>query len=162
MRYEQLQKLQLLMLISNNSLTLIILEIHVNILLQLFIMQEMKNGTLQQPCRRYVMLMIEHQQILLANQYMRCQRILIPISQIQLIISAKSHLNHAIPIKGVNVSEETTVDILMELRIKMALIMNNGQVSLNPDKVTISLSQLQKMIVKQIMIIKMNLVGLMP
>ena len=31
-----------------------------------------------------------------------------------------------------------------------------------PDHVTISLSQLQKMIVKQVLIIRMNLVGLMP
>ena len=125
-------------------------------------MREMKNRTLQQLWKKYVMLMTEHQQILLANQYMRCQRFLIPISQIHLIHKAKSQLNHAIPIKGVNASEETTVDILMALQIKMAQIMNNGQISLNPDHVTISLSQLQKMIVKQILIIRMNLVGLMP
>ena len=61
-----------------------------------------------------------------------------------------------------NVSEGTTVAILMTLQIKMAQIMNNGQISLNPDHVTISLSQLQKMIVKQVLIIRMNLVGLMP
>ena len=105
------------------------------------------------------MLMIEHLHILLANQFMRCRRILVPISQIHIISTAKSHLNHAIPIKKVNVSEEPTVDILMTLQIKM--IMNNGQISLNPDHVTISLSQLQEMIVKRVLIIRMNLVGLM-
>ena len=150
------------MLIFNSSLTPITLEIPVNISLRLFIMREMKNGTLQQPCRRYVMLMTEHQQILLANQYVRCQRILIPISPIHLINNTKSQLNHAIPIKGVNVSEETTVAILMALQIKMAQTMNNCPINLNPDHVTISLSHLHKMIVKLILIIRMNLVGLMP
>ena len=150
------------MLISNSSLTPITSEIPVNILLRLFIMREMKNGTLQQLCERYVMLMTEHQQILLANQYMRCQRILVRISQTHLIITAKSHLNHAIPIKEANVSEGTTVAILMTLEIKMAQTMNNGQINLNLDHVTISLSQLQRMIVRQILIIRMNLVGLMP
>ena len=125
-------------------------------------MREMKNGTLQQPCRRYVMLMTKHQQILLANQYMRCQRILIPISPMHLIHKAENQLNHAIPTKGVNVSEQPTVDILMALQIRMAQIMSNGQISLNPDHVTRSLSQLQKMIVKQILIMRMYLVGLMP
>ena len=93
---------------------------------------------------------------------MRCQRILIPISPIHLINKAKSQLNHAIPIKGVNVSEETIVAILMALQIKMAQTMNNCPINLNPDHVTISLSHLQKMIVKLILIIRMNLVGLMP
>ena len=125
-------------------------------------MREMKNRTLQQLWKKYVMLMTEHQQILLANQYMRCQRILVPISQIHLIITAKRRLNHAIPIKEVNVSEGITVAILMTLQIKMAQTMNNGQINLNLDHVIISLSQLRRMIVKQILIIKMNLVGLTP
>ena len=94
-------------------------------------MQEMRTGISRQLCRKYVMRMIEHLHILLANQFMHCQRILAPISQIHIISTAKSHLNHAISIKKVSVSEESTVDILMTLHIKM--IMNNDQISLNPD-----------------------------
>ena len=118
-------------------------------------MREMKNGTLQQPYRKYVMLTTEHLHIVLVNQSIHSQRILVRISQIIIISTARSHLSHAIPTKKVNVSEEPTVATLMTLQFKM--ITNNGN-----DHVTTSPSQLQEMIVKRVLSIKMNLVGLMP
>ena len=142
-------------MIYNSSLTHIISEILVNTLLQLSIMQEMRNGILLQHYRKFLMLMTEHQLRVLVNQFMRCRRILFRISQIILISIARSHLSHAIHTRKVNVSEGTTVAILMTLQLTM--ITNNGH-----DHITTSLSQLREMIVNKVLTIKVNLVGLMP
>ena len=80
--------------------------------------------------KKYVMLMIELQYKLLANQSMLCRRTLLRITQRIQISTARNRLSHAILIRKVNVSEETTVDILMTLQLTM--IMTNDLTSLKP------------------------------
>ena len=123
-------------------------------------MRAMKTGTLQQLCKRYVMLTTEHLHRVLANQHIHCQRILVRISQIIINSTAKSHLSHAILTRKVNVSEGTTVDILMTLQLTMR--MTNDLTSLKLDNVTTSPSQSRGMIVNRVLTIKVSLVGLMP
>ena len=101
------------------------------------------------------MLMIELQHKLLANQSMLCRRTLLRITQTIQISTTRDRLSHAILIRKVNASEETTVATLTTFHFKM--IMNNDH-----DHVTTSLSQLREMIVNRLLITKMSLVGLMP
>ena len=113
-----------------------------------------------QPYRKYVMLTTEHLHRVLVNQSIHCQRILVQISQTIINSTAKSHLSHAILTRKANVSEGTTVDILMTLQLTM--IMTNDLTSLKLDNVTTSPSQSREMIVNRVLTIKVSLVGLMP